>query len=97
MTGEFPADERYGMTSQLNRAAVSLAGNLAEGSGRTSFKDQAHFSQLAYGSLMESACLLILAADQNYVGEHSLASQRDVIAGLGNQINALRNSQPARS
>ena len=96
-TGEFPVDERFGMTSQLNRAAVPVAANLAEGSGRTSSKDQAHFSQLASGSLMESACLLVLAADQKYIDEYSLADQRDAIAGLGNQINALRNSQIARS
>ncbi len=48
-----PAKERFGMTSQLTRAAVSFAANLARGSGRTSLKDQAHFSQLAYGSLMD--------------------------------------------
>jgi four helix bundle protein len=65
-TRTFPADEKFGMTSQLNRAAVSGAANLAEGSSRTSPKDQAHFSQLAYGSLMESACLLILAEDLGY-------------------------------
>lgn len=56
MTRAFPAEEKFGLASQLNRAAVSVASNLAEGSCRVSFKDQAHFSQLAYSSLMEAAC-----------------------------------------
>src|SRR2546423_4801816 len=57
----FPCSETYGLTSQTNRAAVSVAANLAEGASRTSRKDQAHFSQIAYGSLMELAGLLIVA------------------------------------
>jgi four helix bundle protein len=52
----FPSSERHGLTSQLQRAAVSVMSNIAEGSARTSRKDQAHFSQLAYSSLMEAAC-----------------------------------------
>ena len=63
VTRSFPASEMYGLTSQLNRAAVSVAANLAEGSSRTSRKDQAHFSQLAYSSLMEVASLIILSVD----------------------------------
>ena len=52
----FPANEQYGLINQINRAVISVASNLAEGSSRISQKDQAHFSQLAYGSLMEVAC-----------------------------------------
>ncbi len=47
LTKSFPVDEKFGLISQVNRAAISVASNLAEGSGRTSFKDQAHFSQMA--------------------------------------------------
>ena len=50
---KFPDSEKYGLMSQMNRAAVSVASNIAEGSSRISKKDQAHFSQLAYSSLME--------------------------------------------
>src|SRR5437762_9520988 len=62
-TRAFPRSEVYGLTSQTNRAAVSVAANLAEGSSRTSRKDQAHFTQISYGSLTELAYLAILATD----------------------------------
>src|SRR2546428_3481736 len=62
-TSKFPQREIYGLISQCDRAAVSVAANLAEGSSRQSRKDQAHFSEIAYGSLMELACLLILCKD----------------------------------
>lgn len=84
------------MTSQLNRASVSVAANLAEGSARVSPKDQAHFSQIAYGSLMEAACLQILSADQGLISAEQLIDQRETIACLSKQINALRQSQLAR-
>lgn len=54
LTRAFPKSEMFGLISQINRAAVSVACNLAEGSARMSAKDQAHFSQPAYSSLMES-------------------------------------------
>ena len=96
ITAEFPQREAFNLTSQLNRASVSVATNLAEGSGRVSAKDQAHFSQIAYSSLMESACLEILSADRGLITAEQLAAQRETIAGLANQINALRHSQLAR-
>ena len=96
LTDRFPSSEAYNLTAQLRRASVSVAANLAEGAGRTSAKDQAHFSQIAYGSLMESACLEILAADRGLIPPETLAAQREHVAALSNQINALRNSQLAR-
>jgi four helix bundle protein len=57
-TAKFPSRETYGLSSQCNCAVISVAANLAEGSSRQSPKDQAHFSEIAYGSLMELACLL---------------------------------------
>src|SRR5216684_4420344 len=70
-TSKFPQHEIYGLTSQLNRAAVSVAANLAEGSSRQSLKDQAHYSEIAYGSLMELACLLILCNDVGILSKDS--------------------------
>lgn len=81
----------------MNRAAISVVSNLAEGSSRTSLKDQAHFSQLAYSSLMELACQLMMAEDLEYLPTESKKNLRMELASLANKINALRNSQLKRA
>ena len=93
LTGTFPGTEKFGLVSQLNRAAVSVASNLAEGTSRTSMKDQGHFSQLAFSSLMEVACQLTLASDLGYLTQYDLPNIKNDISTLANKINALRNSQ----
>lgn len=92
-TKAFPRSELYGLTSQTTRAAVSVAANLAEGSSRTSRKDQAHFSQIAYCSLMELACLLIVAVDLEFLAAESEATLRMEIESVSRQLNALRATQ----
>jgi four helix bundle protein len=95
-TANFPRREMYGLTSQCNRAAVSVAANLAEGSSRRSRKDQAHFSEIAYGSLTELACLLILGKDVGVLSEKCEADLRDAIEHVSAQLNALHHSQRTR-
>ena len=95
-TGKFPQREVYGLVSQCNRAAVSVAANLAEGSSRRSRKDQAHFSEIAYGSLMELACLLILSSDVGILPNDPEQNLRTSIEQLSLQLNALHRSQRAR-
>lgn len=92
-TKAFPRSELYGLTSQTTRVAVSVAANLAEGSSRTSRKDQAHFSQIPYGSLMELACLLIVAVDLEFLAAESEATLRMEIESVSRQLNALRATQ----
>jgi four helix bundle protein len=93
LTRTFPRAEIYRFISQTNRAAVSVATNLAEGSARTSRKDQAHFSQLAYSSLTELACLLVLAVDLKFAAADDETRLRDEIETISRQLNALRNAQ----
>jgi four helix bundle protein len=69
ITKYFPDDERFGLTSQLRRAAVSIPINIAEGSGRSSKKDFAHFIQIAIGSTNEVECELMLAKDLHLISE----------------------------
>src|SRR5437763_15533527 len=88
-TAKFPQREIYGLISQCNRAAVSVAANLAEGSSRQSRKDQAHFSEIACGSLMELACLLILCKDLGIVSMEAEQSLRGSIEEVSAQVNAL--------
>jgi four helix bundle protein len=95
-TRNFPQRELYGLISQCNRAAVSVAANLAEGSSRRSRKDQAHFSEIAYGSLMELACLLILSSDVGILPSDSEQNLRSSIEQVSSQLNALHPSQRSR-
>jgi four helix bundle protein len=97
MTQAFPKQEQFGLTSQVQRAAVSVAANLAEGTSRTSAKDQAHFSQLAFGSLMELACLIQLARDLDRVSSSVAEALLASIALLAPRISKLRDSQLRRS
>ena len=92
-TRAFPRGEIYGLTSQTNRAAVSVAANLTEGSARSSRKEQAHFSQITYGSLMELACLLVLAVDLGFLSTDEESDLRIGIASVSRQLDALRKSQ----
>ena len=93
ITENFPNEEKFGLVSQLRRAAVSVASNLAEGSSRKSKKDQAHFSQLAYSSLMEVLCQLEIARDIGYITEDEFQSLRNGASKITYMINALRRSQ----
>ena len=60
-TQRFPADERYGLTSQLRRAAYSTPANISEGSGRETNKDYLRFLIIALSSLKETEYFLLLA------------------------------------
>lgn len=93
----FPKDERFGLTSQMTRAAVSVANNLAEGCGRSSFKDQAHFSNQAHGSLMETASDLIIATDLGFSSAQETDPRLDQAYDFAVRIHNLRDSQLRRS
>ena len=96
LTRKFPAAEKFGLVSQINRAAISVVSNLAEGSGRMSRKDQAHFTQISFGSLMELACQLEVSKDLGFVDEESWESINGRIKTVAEKLSALRNSQLLR-
>ena len=66
-TRSFPNEERFGLTSQLRRSAVSVSSNIAEGSSRSSGTDLARFIEIAYGSLLESVSELHIARNQEFL------------------------------
>jgi len=67
MTRAFPREERFGLTSQLRRSAVSVSSNIAEGSSRASDSDLARFIEISYGSLLESVSELQIAKRQKFL------------------------------
>lgn len=67
LSKSFPPDERYALTDQLRRAAVSIPSNIAEGCGRASKKDYAHFLSIARGSFYETMTQLQIAQDLGYI------------------------------
>ncbi len=97
VTNEFPDNEKFGLVSQINRASVSIASNIAEGTSRTSSKDQAHFTQLAYSSLMEVICQLIIAKELKIINDENFKLLRDNAEEIANKLNSLRNYQLKKS
>ena len=93
VTADFPADEKFGLISQLRPAAVSVVSNLAEGSARKSAKDQAHFYQMAYSSLIEVLNQLIISNDLLFLDNDKLTEGRILIENLTSKVAALRNAQ----
>jgi four helix bundle protein len=75
----FPREEIYGITSQIRRAASSVAANIAEGASRESAKDYAHFLQIARGSLAETRYFPHLARRLGYL-ENAQAAQVEALA-----------------
>ena len=73
MTHGFPDDERFGLTSQIRRAASSIPTNIAEGSGHGSNADFSRFLQIAFGSAKETEYLLILSKDLRYCPDETFA------------------------
>ena len=92
LTRQFPDEERYGLMSQMRRAAVSISSNIAEGSGRSSDKESAHFVEIAYGSLMEVVSQAQIAFRQSFLGQ----ADRDQLYGraeeLARMLSGLRTS-----
>ena len=88
----FPNFEKYALCDQIRRAIVSVPSNLAEGSGRTSLKEQIHFYEISYGSLMETYNQLIIASDLKYIGEDSITTLRSRIDTVARMLNGLRSS-----
>lgn len=69
LTKKLPKEERFSLTDQLRRAAVSIPSNIAEGSGRMSVKEQAHFMSIALGSVYEVETQLIICTEVDYLSQ----------------------------
>ena len=91
----FPKEERYGLCDQLRRAAVSIPSNIAEGSGRDSAKDYAHFLNLAKGSLNETVTQLEISYRLGYLDSGTGLYEQSV--EIGKMLNVMIKKLRAQS
>lgn len=88
----FPKDEKYGLSSQLSRASISIPSNIAEGASRTTAKDFRRFLEIALGSSFEVETLLIIAQKQDFINETHFLHLLEKLTSIQKRLNAYRNS-----
>ncbi len=88
----FPKNETYGLISQLQRAAVSIPTNIAEGHARQSSKEFLHFISISYGSLAELETLILIAYRLDYIDDKQSKQLMNKTTEIGRMINGLRKS-----
>ena len=84
--------EQYGLSNQIQRAAISIPSNIAEGMGRFSLKERIHFLEIAYGSLMEVMCQLDIAEQLNYITSDNLTEQENLVSEIASMLIGLRKT-----
>ncbi len=92
VTASFPTEERFGLVSQLRRAAVSVPSNIAEGQGRSSTGEFKLFLGHARGSLCEVESQLVIAGNLGFVQENDLQRFDDLTKEVGRLLNGLIRS-----
>ncbi|MCH8010863.1 MAG: four helix bundle protein [Candidatus Marinimicrobia bacterium] len=91
-TNSFPKEERYGLTSQLRDAAVTISSCIAEGSGRRTAADRKHYIDIAISSLFETHSQLIIASELSYINKAKLAQAEEFIEKLKAKLIAYHKS-----
>ncbi len=89
---KFPDYERYALSTQVRRAVTSIPFNLAEGSGRISYKEKVRFVEYAYASLNEVYCQLSVAVELKYISQAELNELKPTIYRLARMLKGLRRS-----
>ena len=93
LTKNFPKEELFGMTSQMRRCSVSIASNIAEGSGRHSSKDKARFTEISYSSALELLNQTIISLELEYITEENYKIIRKEIEEVTYMLDALYKAQ----
>src|SRR5262245_62963 len=92
LTSAFPTDERFGLTAQLRRAAISVASNIGEGHGRTHRGEDLHHVSIARGSTIEVEVQLTIAERLGYIAGNELTTARDQCDAICRMLTNLKRS-----
>ena len=95
-TRKFPPDERFGLTSQLRRASVSIAACIAEGNARSSTRDYLRFLSMSCGSVAEAETQLLLAQRFGYLSDGDMSSLLPLLHRLARQLQSLKKALSSR-
>ena len=79
VTKDFPSDEKFGLTSQLRRASISICSNIAEGSARKTNKDKAHFTTMAFSSAVEVLNQVIITEELGFITKEQYSDRKSVV------------------
>ena len=90
LSDRFPADERFRLTSQITRAAVSVPSNIAEGNARWSRNDYVRFLAIAKGSLMETETQVMLAVRLGYLASDEAQPVLNLIVEISKMLTTMR-------
>src|ERR1039458_3399361 len=96
LTRNFPAEERFGLTNQMRRAAVSISSNLAEGCSRSSRADYARFVEIATGSLFEVVSQATIGRNQGFLDPSAYQQVYDAAEKQSRLLSGLRKSLEVR-
>ena len=90
---KFPDTERYALSNQVRRAAVSVSSNIAEGMSRSSAKEVNHFLEISYGSLMEVQSQMEIAELLSYISKNELKTLEPKTEEIAKMLSGLRKSK----
>lgn len=92
LQNKFPKEEKYALGDQIRRSSTSITSNIAEGSGRSSYKDKIHFIVIAFGSMTESFSQLQNAQDLGYIEEADVEALRPQFNHVAALLSNLKRS-----
>ena len=95
-TRNFPSEERFGLTNQMRRAAVSISSNLAEGTSRMSQTDFKRFVEIATGSVFEVISQAFIGRRQGFLADEAFAKLYSSAEEVGRMLSGLRKSLSAK-
>ena len=96
LIGTFPNTETYALGDQLRRAVISIPSNIAEGTAKASPKEQFHFLEIAYGSLMEIMCQLEISYDLGYIDQVQLRQLEEEIVMIYKMLSSMQSTLRSR-